>query len=107
MVKKLKVVFLIPLKYNDGTDVEPEKLFKVMKKVVNLFGGVISHPVPAEGIWIDPKTHKEYYDKCRQFEVSIEKSLEIDNILKDLKNDLKEMFEQEEIYMYYTEITQI
>ena len=107
MVKRLKVEFLIPLKYNDGTDVEPEKLFMVKEKVVELFGGITIHPFFTEGIWIDPKTHIEYYDKCRRFEVSVEKSPEIYKTLTKLKDDLKKTFKQEEIYMYYTEITQI
>jgi len=38
MVKRLRVEFLIPLKYKDGTDVEPKKLFEVREKVVSLFG---------------------------------------------------------------------
>jgi len=107
MIKRLKVEFLIPLKYNDGTNVDIKKLLDVRKKVVDLFGAVTYSPVPTEGIWIDPNTHKRYYDRCSRFEVSIEKSPEIDNILKDLKNDLKKTFKQEDIYMYYTEITQI
>ncbi len=107
MVTKLKVEFLIPLKYNDGTDVEPEKLYMIRERVVTLFGGVTIHPLYTDGIWINPKTDKRYYDRCRRFEVSIEKSPEIDNILKKLKDELKRMLKQEEIFMYYTKITQI
>ena len=107
MRKRLNVVFLIPLKYNDGTDIEPEKLFEVKEKVVNLFGGVTTHPLSTEGIWMDPKTRKKYYDNCRRFEVSMEKSDENENILKNLKEEFKKMFKQEEIFMYYSEITQI
>ena len=82
MVKRLKVEFLIPLKYNDGTDVEPEKLFKVREKIVSLFGGVTIHPLSTEGIWIDPKTEQKYYDRCRRFEVLVIKSPENILILK-------------------------
>lgn len=107
MVRRLKVEFLIPLKYNDGTDVEPEKLFMVKEKVVELFGGITIHPLSIEGIWIDTKTHMKYYDKCRRFEISVKESPEIYKNLKKLKDDLKEIFRQEDIYMYYSEITQI
>ena len=107
MVKRLKVEFLIPLKYNDGTDVEPEKLFEVREKVVSLFGGVTIHTLSTEGIWIDPKTSQKYYDRCRRFEVLVIKSPTNLRILKDLKNQLKEILKQEEIYMVYTEITEI
>ena len=106
MSKRLIVAFLIPLKYNDGTDVEPEKLFEVREKIVKLFGAV-TIPLSTEGIWIDPKTQKMYYDRCRRFEVSLKQNSENDNLLKNLKNDLKKMFKQEEIYMYYTEVTQV
>lgn len=74
MVRNLKVEFLIPLKYNDGTDVEPIKLFNVKKKVVKLFGGITIHPLTTEGIWIDPKTNIKYYDKCRRFETVVKAS---------------------------------
>ncbi len=107
MVKKLKVEFLIPLKYNDGTDIEPEKFLEVRRKVVNLFGAVTYSPNPTEGIWIDPKTHKRYYDKSSRFEVSVEETPEIYKTLKELKENLKKIFKQKEIYMFYTEITQI
>lgn len=107
MVKNLKVEFLIPLKYNDGTDVQPNKLFNVKKKVVELFGGITIHPLNTEGIWIDPKTHIKYYNECRRFETVVKESPEIYKILKGLKEYLKKTFKQKEIYMHYTEITQI
>ena len=107
MVKRLRVEFLIPLKYNDGTNVEPEKLFEVREKLVSLFGGVTIHPLSTEGIWIDPKTDKKYFDKCRRFEILTIKNSENLRILKDLKKELKKTFKQEEIYMVYSEITEI
>jgi len=107
MVIRLRVQFLVPLKYNDGTDVEQEKLFDVREFVVGLFGAVTIHPLSTEGIWISPKTKRRYYDTCKRFEVSIERSENTDNILKNLKEKLKEIFRQEEIYMYYDEIIQI
>ena len=55
MVRRLKVEFLILLKYNDGTNVELNKLFMVKEKIVELFGGITIHPLTAEGIWIDPQ----------------------------------------------------
>ena len=43
MVRRLKVEFLIPLKYNDGTNVDPNKLFIVKEKLIELFGGITIH----------------------------------------------------------------
>ncbi len=107
MIQRLKVEFLIPLKYNDGTDVDIKKLLDIRKKVVDLFGAVTYSPVPTEGIWINPKTHIKYSDECRRFEILVEESPEIYETLKELKEDLKKTFKQEDIYMYYTKITQI
>ncbi len=104
-MQKLKVEFLLPLRYNDGTYIEPEKFFNVKEKVLAIFGGLTINPVPSEGIWIDPNTSIKYIDECRRFEVSVEKTPNILKILTDFKKELKEMFQQEEIYMYYTEIT--
>jgi len=107
MPKKLKVEFLLPLKYNDGTAVEPEKLYEVREKIVSLFGAVTIHPLSTEGIWIDPLTQQKYYDSCRRFEVAIDQSPDTEKLLKTLKEDLKNIFKQEEIFMYYSEITLI
>ena len=107
MVRRLKVDLLIPLKYNDGTNVEPNKLFMVKEKIVELFGGITIHPLTTEGIWIDPMTRIKYYDECRRFEIIAEESPKIYETLKELKENLKKIFKQKDIYMYSSEITQI
>ena len=107
MTVRLKVQFLVPLKYNDGKNVEQEKFFEVREKAVSLFGGVTVDPLSTEGVWKDPKTSRVYFDSCKRFEVSIEKTSEVEKILKNLKEELKKGFKQEEIYMTYHEITQV
>jgi len=107
MATKLNVQFLAPLKYNDGTDVEADKLFEVREKVVGLYGAVTIHPLSTEGIWTSPKTSEVYYDICRRFEVSIPKTPNVDKDLKTLKEEFKKIFKQEEIYMTYHEVIQI
>lgn len=107
MATRLEVQFLVPLKYNDGKDVEQEKIFEVRKKAVSLFGGVTVHPLSTEGVWRSPETDIVYYDTCKRFEVCVEQSIDIYEILKKLKEELKREFKQEEIYMVFHEITQI
>lgn len=107
MAARLKVQFLLPLKYNDKTDVEHEKLFQTRNEVVNSFGGITIHPLSTEGLWKCPKTDKIYFDICKRFEISIDKTRDVDMVLKKLKETLKKRFRQEEIYMIYYEITQV
>jgi len=42
---------LLPLKYNDGRDVEPEKLLSTKEELIRRFGGLTVDPYPAEGVW--------------------------------------------------------
>lgn len=107
MAVRLRVEFLVPLKYPNGVDIEPERLFEVREEVVKRFGAITIHPLSTEGVWISPKTNKRCCDVCKRFEVSIDKNEENEKSLIELKKRLMKMFKQEEIYMLYTEVVQL
>lgn len=107
MAKKLQIEFLVPLRYGNGKNVGEEKITQVRNKIVGLFGAVTIHSLATEGLWTSPKTHKKSYDECKKFEISVDKKPGIEKTLKKLKEMLKEMFEQEDIYMYSSEITTV
>ena len=46
---------LLPLKYNDGSDVEASKLLQTKEELVQKFGALTVDPHPLEGLW----THQE------------------------------------------------
>jgi hypothetical protein len=43
---------LLPLKYNDGTDVEDEKLQETYSELVKRFGGATMEPQALQGRWV-------------------------------------------------------
>jgi len=40
-----------PLHYNDGQPIEPEKLSRLKRRLVNEFGGLTHFPQENEGLW--------------------------------------------------------
>jgi len=107
MATRLRVEFLIPLKYNDGTDIEPEKFFKIKNEVLEKFGGISIHPLSIEGAWIDKIDDARYYDNCKRFEVCAEKCEDTYHWLSKYKEQLKNEFKQKEIYMIAMEVKDI
>ncbi len=107
MIPKLKAEFLLPARYNDGANVEPETFFEIQEELMEKFGGVSIHPLYVEGGWLDPRTNLKYYDNSKRFEVVLPNAEESVKFLQEYKEKLKQLFEQEDIYMIYTEIVQV
>lgn len=107
MAIKLRVELLVPLRYNNGRDVEHKKLSGVTDMIVNKFGAITTYPLSTGGVWIDPRTSKRYYDICRRFEVLINKKENSEMELFELKEELIRKFDQKDIFMIYTEVVQI
>jgi len=88
---------LLPLKYNDGSAIEPEKFQQTRKELVEKFGAVTVEPQRVHGIW----THgsEEYADELIRFIVDIETTPETETFFNKLKERLKERFKQIEIWI--------
>ena len=53
MPKRLKrYEILLPLKYNDGTEVEQGKFHETRGELIDRFGAVTIEPVPSKGFWL-------------------------------------------------------
>ena len=91
--------FLLPLKYNDGSDIEPRKFDLVRQEILNKFGGFTIAPFSLDGAWIDPNSNIKYFDRTKLFEVAIDFTEENKQFLSDYKGKLKQRFRQHEIYM--------
>ena len=88
---------LLPLKYNDGTHVEPEKFQETRRELVNRFGALTMDASPLHGRWMSSAT--EYTDELIRFVVDTEATPETDAFFRDLKERLKERFRQLEIWI--------
>lgn len=73
---------LLPLKYNDGSPVEPEKFQETRRELVKQFGALTMDAPPVSGSWISGG--REYQDELIRFVVDTEVTAETDGILSNL-----------------------
>ena len=90
----------LPLKYNDGTEIEIEKYEQVENELLDQFGGVTSvqQKNPLRGLW--KSEDRIYYDEIIIFtaiDFAFDRSDEGERFLRNYKGTLKKKFRQEEI----------
>ena len=85
----------IPLFYNDGSPIEPEKLWALQDRLVEEFKGLTFFPHPNEGFWRMGEV--TYRDKIVIHRVFAVDTVAARQFLVGLKEDLKRDFRQEEI----------
>lgn len=87
----------LPLRYNDGREIEPSKFDQTRIELVNRFNGL--SVLPGEGLKIEGWWKSEdavYRDEVRIFRVFCAAD---DEFFKEYKESLKTRFEQEEIFI--------
>ena len=88
---------LLPLKYNDGTPIEPEKFQQTRRELILRFGALTMEVQPISGVWI--YGGQEHYDDLIRFIVDTEASVSNDAFFAELKTTLKERFRQIDIWI--------
>lgn len=88
---------LLPLKYNDGTVVEPEKFQATRRELVERFGAITMDTPPISGLWVSGT--REYQDELVRFVVDAASSPDTDKFFRDFKERLKDRFRQIEIWI--------
>ncbi len=91
----------LPLKYNDGRDIEPEKFQITRRELVSGFGGLtwianVGSP-SIFGFW--KGRHREYQENNDLFIVYTDRMEEHKRFFKQYKEVLKKRFEQEAIFI--------
>ncbi len=87
-------VFL-PLTYNDGSPIEPEKIAALKQRLHDRFGGLTFFPQRNEGSWsIDKVTFRDEIVVCRILTEEVRRSREF---FRRLKEELKADLRQEEV----------
>lgn len=89
---------LLPLKYNDGSEIEAEKFLLTKQELVQKFGALSVHPYPIQGLW----THQgvTYEDHLLKNVVDVESDTpEIQAFFRDFKETLKNCFRQIDIWI--------
>lgn len=85
----------LPLRYNDGTPVEPRKIERVGERLLEQFGGVTFFPQPNEGAW--RMGDVTFRDEIVIFRVLASNVRATRRFFRRLKAELKEELRQEEI----------
>jgi len=71
---RMKFTTLIPLHFNDGREVPPEQISKILDDLALQFGGCSDEGV-TKGQWLDPKDLTLYRDESRRVSVSCDNRL--------------------------------
>jgi hypothetical protein len=88
---------LLPLQYNDGTPVEPEKFQETRRELARRFGALTMDAPPISGLWVSGE--RRYTDELIRFVVDTEATSDTDEFFHDFKERLKERFRQIEIWI--------
>ena len=88
---------LLPLNYNDGTPIEPEKFQETRREFVKQFGALTMDAPARVGLWVSGG--REYRNELLRFVVDTEATADTDAFFRNLKEELKERFRQIEIWM--------
>ena len=103
--QQLKVEILVPIFYNNGTNVEAEKYRILFEELVKQFGAVSSEDNNViNGYWINPQDNKPYADKNKVYWIIVPDTEENRQYFINLQNKLESLFKQESILIYFTPV---
>ena len=92
----------VPLYYNDGRSVEPQKFQVLQQQLLDRFGGFTFFPQPNAGFWT--MAGITYRDEIVIYRVITSDEQEARRFLSALKERLKEEFQQEDILIVEREV---
>jgi hypothetical protein len=103
--QQLKAEILVPIFYNNGTNVQPEKYKILFEELVKQFGAVSSENNNViNGYWINPQDNKAYADKNKVYWLIVPDTEENRQYFASLQNKLESLFDQESILIYFTPV---
>ena len=89
---------LLPLKYNDGSSVEPERLLQTKQDLVQKFGALTVDPYPVQGLWTHQGT--SYQDALLRYTVDVEEdTAAVQVFFGEFKEILKSRFRQLDVWI--------
>jgi hypothetical protein len=93
----IRFEILLPLFYNDGRPIEPEKFLATDDEIVQAFGATSTDQVTVRGRWKYQSI--VYSDQLIRVRVDVEDTAENQNAMRLLKETLKARFEQLDIWI--------
>ena len=102
---QLKVEMLVPIYYNNGTNVEAEKYKIMFEELVKQFGAVSSEDNNIiNGYWINPQDNKAYADKNKVYWIIVPDTEENRQYFVNFQDKLESLFDQESVLIYFTPV---
>jgi hypothetical protein len=92
----------VPLHYNDGSPVEPEKLDRLRRRLFDFFGGLTDTRQSNAGAW--KVGNVVFHDEIVIYRVLAVKQHPARRFLMDLKDELERELRQEEILIVEREV---
>ena len=103
--QQLKAEILVPIFYNNGTNIEAEKYRILFDELVKQFGAVSSEDNNIiNGYWINPQDNKAYADKNKVYWIIVADTEENRQYFANLQDKLESLFKQESILIYFTPV---
>lgn len=93
----LRFEILLPLYYNDGRKIEPDKFVQTDEELIAQFGATTTDTVVARGRWKYQSIM--YEDRLIRIRVDTEEKEENRDFFRKFKESLKSRFEQEDIWI--------
>ena len=96
-MQKRRYEMLLPLRYNDGSPIEDEKVYQTREELIARFDAVSLLPGLIQGTWLHEGTR--YEDDLRRVVVDVDDTPENRQFFSDYKPILCERFQQLEVYI--------
>lgn len=93
---------LLPIRYNDGVPVEPEKFFQTQEELVAAFGALTTYPDVLRGVWVHEG--QRFEDEHLRLQVDVVVNSESSAFFREFKERLKTRFRQIDIWIVSYEI---
>src|SRR5438445_821435 len=93
----IRFEILLPLFYNDGRPIEPEKIRETDDDLVQIFGAVSTDRIPVRGQW--KYQTSVYTDELIRVRVDVDDTPESWELIRACKETLKARFEQVDIWI--------
>jgi hypothetical protein len=89
---------LLPIRYNDGRDVDPRQIYDSKEELMAKFGGMTADGIVRSGSWLDSEGTR-YDDETIRLTVDIDDTDEALDAIRSYKSTLIDRFQQKEIYI--------
>ena len=102
-----KYEIYLPLKYNDGKEIEPEKIKRIREELIAVFGAltVCSLSAPYQGSWKYGGVN--FIDEIIKIEIITSSDRKAERFFKEFKEHLKQLLKQVDILITAQDIRTI